>query len=674
MKLRRTVAAVLCSAIILAGCNSEATKKDTDETAKSDFSRADVKEIKAQDDFYGYINLNTLKELSIGPGEGGAGPMYDDGVEEALKAKIKEIVTGNEKYEKGSCEDIILRAYNSFIEYESDEENKKRSAEIIEADIKKIMDCKTIDELTSISPELAKKYYISPLGSFTVQADTFDPDKYCIMWAQNKSVLGLDLKEVSDDSSNAEDGEMIVIDCLMAAGVDHDTAEDTAHDLMYLVIDIALASDKDMLLGMKDDAIRFVSEEEINEFLTYHTAKEVESWIGIESNPYGGWMIEDEGQIKSIEKLYTDENLECLKAWYVTELVTTYGSFIVDDYPEIGKYFPVSGLDIDTRAYYFIDQKYTMALSDLYIKYFYTDEMEEKLMTMCDDIVEGYRVLIRNTDWLSGEAKEGLEKKLDNITFLTGKTVLDNMENDTDLADTFKGSLAETLIASNELSFNEFLGNIGTVRDRNEIRMKMQLVNACYSQDNTVTITAAIMNDPWFNVNNSYYVNLGGLGAVIAHEIGHGFDSNLIKYNENGVLDPDWLSSEDMKKLEERNLIAVDYFESFKVFEIYAVDGEQTLGENYADLGGMEAVMTTCEIKNATNDDYKTVFESYGKLWCVLLSDSGIIDQLAFDTHSPSTIRVNAILSTTEKFYEVYDIKEGDGMYVAPENRIGRWK
>ena len=129
-----------------------------------------------------------------------------------------------------------------------------------------------------------------------------------------------------------------------------------------------------------------------------------------------------------------------------------------------------------------------------------------------------------------------------------------------------------------------------------------------------------------------------------------------------------------MKKLEERNSIAVDYFESFDVFEIYAVDGEQTLGENYADLGGMEAIMSTCEVKNATDSDYKTVFESYGQLWCLLLSDSGIIDQLAYDAHSPSIIRVNAILATTEKFYEVYDVKEGDGMYVAPENRIGRWK
>ncbi|MCR5803359.1 MAG: M13 family metallopeptidase [Clostridia bacterium] len=675
MKLREAMAALLCTALMISGCNAAAAIDKTDETKQADFSRADIKDIRPQDDFYGYVNLNTLKGLSIAPGESAAGAIYSSDIDEDLQAKIKEIATGSENYEKGSCEDIIRKAYNAYLDYDSNDENKKASAKIIESDIQKIMDCNDLNELKKVSSDVVKKYPISPLGNIGISTNDFDPDQYSIIWAQSRNILGLDLDEISKDTSKAEKGEMMVIDSLMAAGVDHDTAEKTAHDLMYKVIDIAWATDKDILNGVNNFPQKFMSEEEINKLLTNSTAKDIEEWCAITSNPYGGWIVYDPGQIKAYDGLLVEENLEILKAWYVTELVTSFGEYMVIDHPELGKYFPMSGLDFDTRAYYFLNIYYPMELSDLYVKYLYTDEMDAKLMEMCNDIIEGYRVLINDSDWLSEEARKSLELKLDNITFLTGKTVKENMKNNSEKADSFKSNLAETLIASNELTYNELIGNLGKTRDRSVIGMSMQTVNACYSSDNTVTITAAIMTDPWFDVDNPYYENLGGLGTVVAHEIGHGFDSNLIKFNENGVLDPDWLPENDLKLLEERNNAAVEYFEnSFNVFEIYSVDGDNTLGENYADLGGMEAVMSTCELLKASDDDYKTVFESYGRLWCALMSDEGIINQLAFDSHSPSEIRTNAILATTEKFYEVYDVKEGDGMYIAPEKRIGRWK
>ncbi|MBO7450898.1 MAG: M13 family metallopeptidase [Clostridiales bacterium] len=675
MRLKKAAAAILCAAVVLSGCSGNTTDSTEETEKKSDFSRSDIEDIRAQDDYYGYVNLDTLKSLNIEPGMKGAGAFYDTSTADAIAEKLKEVVTSNEKYPEGSCEDILRKVYYSYVAYEEDDEVKKNCAAILETDIDRIMNAKNIDEFMTVTNDLQRRYSIETFGKAGVTSDLFDPDKYCIIWAQSATILGQSLEDISKDTTKASDGETIIIDCLMTAGVEHEDAENTAHDLMYKVIDIAWATDKEVLDAIDPNAyIKFMTEEEIDKELTNHKVRDYEKWYGISENPYGGWQVNDISQIAAIDKILTNDNLDILKAWIVTSLVSTYGEFIAQDHPEIAKYFPKSADDIDEQAYRFININYGLVLSDFYLKYFYTDEMETQLRELCDDLISGYRVLIGNADWLSEESREGLIRKLDNIEFITGKTLLENMKDDPELSRAFDNNLLEAMIEVNCQNYEKNIKNIGTVRDRNEQGMSMQTVNACYSWDNRVTITSAIMTDPWFGTDKSYYENLGGLGTVVAHELGHAFDSNGIKFNENGVFDPSWLNEEDVKKLEERNSEAIDYFENtFNVFTIYSVDGEKTLGENYADLSGMEAVMTVCDMKGCTKEDYETVFESFGSLWALLQSDTAIISQLAGDVHSPSEIRVNAILATTDKFYEVYDVKEGDKMYVAPEDRIGRW-
>ena len=207
--------------------------------------------------------------------------------------------------------------------------------------------------------------------------------------------------------------------------------------------------------------------------------------------------------------------------------------------------------------------------------------------------------------------------------------------------------------------------------DRFEVGMPMQMFNACYDPAaNNITITVAIMNAPFFDMSADYYTNLGGLGMVIAHEMGHAFDSNCILFNADGAYDPSWISDSDYQTLLDRNSAAASYFEdNFTVFGIYHVDGEQTLGENYADLGGMECISSLC----TTDEELTLLFENYARIWCEKKTDESVISQIAFDEHSPEVIRVNAILSTLDAFYELYDVTEGDGMYIAPEDRISRW-
>ena len=302
------------------------------------------------------------------------------------------------------------------------------------------------------------------------------------------------------------------------------------------------------------------------------------------------------------------------------------------------------------------------------VERYYTKETDDALVSMCDDIRNGYRDLISNASWLTENTRKGLLAKLENIVYITG---MDRKRHDDTKFKDLSGNYFEILMQYQKIIMKDSIDSLATPVNRKEIAMPMQMFNACYDPTaNTITITVAITNAPFFDADADYYTNLGGLGSVIAHEMGHAFDSNCIVFNENGVYDPDWIAPEDMKSLTERNKRAVTYFENnFTVFGVYHVDGEQTLGENYADLGGMECVTSLAK----TNEDLEKIFANYAAVWCRKRVDSTIINLLAYDEHSPEIIRTNAILSTLDCFYDVYDVKEGDGMYIAPENRISRW-
>ena len=287
---------------------------------------------------------------------------------------------------------------------------------------------------------------------------------------------------------------------------------------------------------------------------------------------------------------------------------------------------------------------------------------------MCDEIREGYRKLISNANWLSEPTRKGLLKKLDNIVYVTGTN---SKRQDKSKYANLGGNYYDMLVGFIRIQTADEINSLKESKDRKAISMAMQTMNACYSPvHNNITITVAITNAPFFDAKADHYTNLGGLGSVIAHEMGHAFDSNCIVYDQDGAYNPKWIAEEDVKALKERNKKAVSYFEdNFVVFGVHHVDGEQTLGENYADLGGMECVTSLAKNK----DDLKKIFENYALIWGRKKLDVKVVDQIAHDVHSPEILRVNAILSTLQCFYDLYDVKEGDGMYIAPEKRISRW-
>ncbi|NLW89400.1 MAG: M13 family metallopeptidase [Clostridiaceae bacterium] len=668
MHIRKIAALWLGMALLVTGCSVSAIRP----TQTTRVNITPITSIRAEDDFYGFVNLEALQNTTLEYGETQAGAFTEIDIIGQLSDSVAKVVNGTEEYPEGSCEQIIRDAYLQYLEFQADDTAQDQACTEIEAELKKISDVRTMDELISIAEELKMDYGVSTFSNLIVDADIFNPDQYGILWEQVTEVCGIPLQKINDDPYLAKDYEKRIIDTLQVMGKSYGESKKIAQDLIRLIIDIAWATDYE-ISNSADPFSYFslLSEAELDAALPRLGRQNFERMDGMDSNPYGGWLVMDKGQLTAFDALYQEENLEELKAWAAYYLLAQYGGFIASEYPIYEEYFPQSYDTLALQALRYINHSFPLVLSDLYVKDYYTEETDQKFSRMCEDIRESYRDLIRNSEWLSPEARQLLLQKLENIRFVSGGFCLEQMKDDPGINDLFGDHLFDTQrnVAKNTVA--QSIEKIGQPRNRMQLGMPMHMVNACYDTDNTVTITVAIMAAPFFDVNADYYTNLGGLGAVVAHEVGHAFDANIIKYNAEGVYDPAWLPATDRTALEERNRVAVEYFENyFTVFDVYRVDGQLTLGENYADLGAMECITNIAR----TKDDYTKLFENYARIWSTLILNTDVISQLSEDPHSPATIRVNAILATTEDFYDVYGLKEGDGMYIAPENRISRWK
>ena len=218
--------------------------------------------------------------------------------------------------------------------------------------------------------------------------------------------------------------------------------------------------------------------------------------------------------------------------------------------------------------------------------------------------------------------------------------------------------------------------------DRTEWGMSPQTVNAYYNPTtNEICFPAAILQPPFFNPDADDAVNYGGIGVVIGHEMTHGFDDQGRNYDKDGNLSA-WWTEEDEKQFNERAKVLVEQYDKIVVLDSLHADGSYTLGENIADQGGLlvshQAYMNTLKGKDIPADiegltHSQRFYIGYATLWAQNLRPQEIMRRTKTDVHSLGKWRVNAALRNIDDFYTAFDIKEGDAMYLAPEERINIW-
>ena len=394
--------------------------------------------------------------------------------------------------------------------------------------------------------------------------------------------------------------------------------------------------------------------------------------------------------MKGLQTLFTENNVDAWKAymrWMLlrgaagelsTEIETANWEFYGKALTGAIKQRPRN-----EKALQVVNGTVGEALGKLYVDKMFPAEAKDKAYKMIKNVMRAYEMRINNLTWMSPETKIKAVEKLNKLTIKIGYP--DKWEDYSALnvkSAANGGSYFENLRAVSKWGWAKDLDKLGKPVDKTEWGMSPQTVNAYYNPSyNEIVFPAAILQPPFYDYKADEAVNYGGIGAVIGHEISHGFDDQGATYNADGNL-IDWWTDADFKQFTDLGNALADQYSALEPLPGIHVDGKFTLGENIGDLGGINAAYDGLQLYLKENgnpgliDGYtpeQRLFISWGTIWRSKIRDEALKNQVKTDPHSPGMYRAYVPLLNLDSFQNAFNIKEGDGMYVSPEKRVKIW-
>jgi len=388
-----------------------------------------------------------------------------------------------------------------------------------------------------------------------------------------------------------------------------------------------------------------------------------------------------------LQKVLSDTNIEDLKTmmkWSTlnsaagnlsTDIETTNWNFYAKTLRGAKKQRPA-----DERALGTVNGTVGEALGQLYVDAMFPPEAKEKAELMIANVIEAYKKRIKALDWMGEDTKKQAITKLDKFTVKIGYP--DKWEDYSNLAVKADNSYFENMTAVSKWGLEKNLAELGEPVDKTKWNMSPQTVNAYFNPlANEIVFPAAILQPPFYNYTADEAVNYGGIGAVIGHEISHAFDDSGSRFDADGNL-RNWWTEEDLTAFTERGNALAAQYDNLEVLDSVFVNGKFTLGENIGDLGGVLGAYDGLQKFYADNERPENIdgftaeqrfFMSWATVWRTLTRDEALRNQIKTDPHSPGKIRAIQPLLNVDAFYQAFDIKEGDAMYLAPEKRVRIW-
>ena len=334
----------------------------------------------------------------------------------------------------------------------------------------------------------------------------------------------------------------------------------------------------------------------------------------------------------------------------------------------------------DERALGTVNNTVGEAIGQLYVEAKFPPEAKEKAKNMIAYVIEAFQARIEKLDWMSPETKLKAIEKLDKFTVKIAYP--DEWKDYSDLEIKEGNSYAENMLAVSKWSMEENIAEIGQPVNKKEWGMSPQTVNAYFNPlNNEIVFPAAILQPPFYNYLADDAVNYGGIGAVIGHEISHAFDDSGARFDANGNVNNWWIDG-DLEEFEKRGKLLAEQYSAIEVLDSVHINGAFTLGENIGDLGGVLGAYDGLQLHFEKNGRPENIdgftpeqrfFMSWATVWRTLIREDALRTQIKTDPHSPGTTRAIQPLKNVDAFYEAFDIQEGDGMYLKPEERVRIW-
>ena len=676
--MKRIIMASAIAAMTLTGCNQS---KDAGKPA-IDLSHFD-NSVSPVEDFYQYACGGWMAANPLTPeyARYGIFDQLDKENQDKLKVLIDEL--NSKPQEEGSVGDKISTLYAQGLDM--DKRNADGAAPVMEqlAAIKAISN---MDELSAVTARMHMETS-SPFFSVYIGADEKNSTMNLLQFYQGGISMGdRDYYLLDDEASvkmrNAYKNYINTLFTL--AGYSADEAAKAADAVMKFETGIAETSvDRNALrdvhlnynkMSLKDFVRKY-------DFLNWDIFfKEIGLKSSTELNA---------GQVsffKGLTKLVKKTSLEDLKAYLSFKLLNSASNYLSDDFVNANFEFfgkTVQGREelqpLWKRSLAVVNRSLAEAFGQMYVEKYFPASSKEKMLEMVANLQTALGERIDALEWMSDETKAKAQEKLG--TFIVKVGYPDTWKDYTSL-EIKDDSYWANICRANIFSHYEMMKDEGKPVDRTQWGMSPQTVNAYYNPTtNEICFPAAILQPPFFNPDADDAVNYGGIGVVIGHEMTHGFDDQGRNYDKDGNISA-WWTKEDEEKFNAKAQVLVDQYDKIIVLDDLHADGRYTLGENIADQGGLlisyQAYMNTLKGKERPADidgftHEQRFYLGYANLWAQNVRPQEIIRRTKTDVHSLGKWRVNGALRNIDGFYEAFGIKEGDAMYMAPEERINIW-
>ncbi len=625
-----------------------------------------------KDDYWATVNKNDLDTLEIDEGKtyvGGAFNETINTVEEQMTAIRDELLAGN--YEKGSKEQKIADLYRSVM-------NKEYRAKTGMAPIMPYMElidkAQSVEDIIKINNTLTEEIALTPLMTFGVYVDDKDNSKNIMRFSVLSGFLGV--SSLYDDENIIDEYRKLINTYLKAVGETDEEADRNAD----LVIDY-----ESRIMKYFPDIQEFNDVDKTYNLYKLDDIKEMFPGVDIDSvfaaSGYDeSWKTTDMLLVcpdftKAVAAELTDDNIDTLKAYIKFVVLFHTGGNLSDELSDAEyTFYEETGMGAreteEQNALSTIEGTFYDYLGEIYANKYFSAEKKQNVENMVKDIINVYKNRIENADWMSGKTKEKALLKLSEMKILIGYPEVYN--DPYEYAEINSDSLYENSISLSLSVRKKDIEEQFIPIDENYMGdLAVYDVNACYNPSmNEIIFPAAILQAPFYDYDASYETNLGGAGYVIAHEISHAFDNSGAKFDEKGNYS-NWWTDEDRAAFDALCDKMAEYYDGREIAPGILSDGEQTLSENIADNGAVSCILEIAS--HLENPDYDALFRAAAYCYAESSDRSTLEFDTVSDVHSNGKLRINRVFENNQIFYDTYDIKEGDGMYVAPEDRVQIW-
>lgn len=388
---------------------------------------------------------------------------------------------------------------------------------------------------------------------------------------------------------------------------------------------------------------------------------------------YHDIVVNNHHIVDAFKELLDNTSLDELKTWLIWRIIKSYSSYTTCElYKNHFEFYSTKLNGVKTpkswkkRAATFIENFIEDDFSEIFLQKYANPQLKDSFVPFVEKIRETLYKKMEKAHWMCDETRE---KALDKLQNMTLKVVSPDVFRNYDEIPEYNSWLQ---FVDNYYKWDwnvcEVREKMYKMRDPTTWEMSAMTVNAYYHPlYNEIVFPAGILQEPFYDVSQSFATNAGGIGAVIAHEMTHGFDDSGSRFDKNGYL-YDWWSTSTRETYEKIIKKMESHFNSL-VHEDLSLNGKLTLGENLADLGGLQTAISSCE----SDDEKKECILSWAKVWRANVRREYAREMINLDPHSPPRLRINAILQHIDEFYRLYDVSSGDGMFLEEEKRCELW-